>query len=228
MITRLALSGLMRSGKDFVAAECGFELVSFSEPIYYICDYFLGNHDKSKATTRRFMQFIGQVGYGHESAHYEEDIARLAIESHIRLNGDLMMRNDYKDIKIDWREFGLRKDFWVNIGLSIADYRLNYKDLSKIAFVNVRFPHELQPLSEAGFEHFHVMCAEETRQQRLKSLGETLTPQIASDVSEQMAGELNDNMPRNRVIWNDSVSKTDVIATSCLSLSKFKELCNAK
>ena len=198
----------MFAGKDFVAKSAGLTIRGFADPIYELCEFFNGTANKAVPGIRKFLQQIGQWGWGCVSEAYPHSAERALITNAIRSNGASMTRN-FKWVR--WSEFGLRQDFWVNIALTSLGLTteagqsfLLPRPAYNLAITNSRFEHELQPCLKAGFEHYHVRCSEQTRRDRMMLSGYELRPQDDNDASEQMAQRLNMDMPEQRVIWNDA------------------------
>lgn len=206
-------SGQMFAGKDFVAKWAGLQVHGFSDPIYELCEYFNNTRDKSAPGVRRWMQLIGQWGWGCVTEEYAFSPERSAFVEAVRHGGAHMTKNFGW---VDWSEFGLRQDFWVHILLgklkltgsakTDAQLRLAWdtREPFNIAVTNSRFEHELQPLRNAGFEHFHVRCSEATRRERMAKAGYKTNDKESFDIGEQMALRFNDKMPDHRVVWNDA------------------------
>lgn len=226
-----AFSGLMFAGKDFVAKYANLSVASIAEPIYELCEYFNSTRNKSVPGIRRWMQLVGQWGWGHVDEEYLMNIERGVITDLIRRFGKQMTTNF---TYVDWSEFGKRNDFWINIlllrtGLTgsvsrrLGQLRLfeagAEDDPLNIAVTNARFDHELDPLVKAGFSHYHVRCTEETRRERMMQLGYQVKETDANDHSEQMAIRLNADMPDHRVVWNDHRSMPE--GRQFLSLDAF-------
>lgn len=196
---KIAFSGRLRAGKDYVAAKAGLDIMGFADPMYIITEKLFGSSDKSKPGVREMLQYLGQVGWGCVNEKYPVNIERGLFIDLIRREAPKIFRTDPKFCDVDWAEFGLRNDFWVQI-------LLNRNDLDPavhpngVGVVNARFFHELEPLEDAGFLHFHVRCSEETRQERL---GPAWNPAANADTSEAMASQLDITMPEDAVIWND-------------------------
>jgi hypothetical protein len=88
-----AFSGLMYSGKDFVAKYSKLNVASIAEPIYELCDYFNSTRNKSVPGIRRWMQLIGQWGWGHVDEEYLLSVERGVITDLIRRFGKQMTTN---------------------------------------------------------------------------------------------------------------------------------------
>ena len=214
-----AFSGEMFVGKDFTANAAGLKVLGFADPIYQLTKYLTGTDDKSAPGVRQMMQQIGQWGWGAETEKYPYSAERAAITHLIRTQG-VTMAPDFSFV--DFSQYGRRKDFWVNIlltrlglaGSGIAKtvdcasgetYTLHRKTPSFIGVTNVRFDHEMNPMKNAGFEHWHVRCSEETRLRRMLDKGYIPKDKEKYDASEELAVRLNAEMPDHRVIWNDTV-----------------------
>lgn len=214
-------SGRMFAGKDYVAKTAGLTIKGFADPIYQICEFFTGTSNKSVPGIRRLMQQIGQWGWGCISDEYPMTAERATITRQIRRHGSEMTR-DFR--WVDWSEYGSRQDFWVNIALMrlglVESSRMQptaycidsrqrllfpipQRDPYALAITNARFTHELAPCRNAGFEHFHVRCSEETRRLRMMMAGYEFKAQDDADASEAMARSLDSDMDDARVIWND-------------------------
>ncbi len=180
MIKRLALSGQLRTGKNWVAEFCGYPILGFSDPIYKIVEHFCGTYDKNVPGVRSLMQKIGQWGWGKIDDDYPWTVERFGMDFEW----------------VNWTEFGKRNDFWVNIMLTRA------RHFDKVAVVNVRFEHEIVPLVENDFVHYHVMCSEKTRKERMKK--EKFSKATLNDASEHFALQCNKSLPPSRIIWNDT------------------------
>jgi len=216
----VAFSGLMLAGKDHVARMVNAEIRGFADPIYELAEHFFGTRDKSVPGVRRGMQEIGQWGWGciDEQQGYIWSMDRANTVHLVRKGGALMTKNFGW---LNWQEYGTRTDFWVNallvrIGLrplpshldlekhpDLPDRILIKTDKPIIAVTNARFSHEMEPLRDAGFLHYHVQCSEETRRERMAAIGYVPNEKEAGDRSEWMAQEFNRNCSHDRVIWND-------------------------
>ncbi len=210
-----AFSGQMFVGKDFVAKYARLTVFGFADPIYELCEHFNGTRDKSVPGIRRWMQCVGQWGWGCVDSEYEHSPERAVFGELVRRFGKDMTKN-FK--WVNWSEFGRRQDFWVNVlltklGLKGENQRRNGQmhlfDKAidapgyNVAVTNARFPHELTPIKASGFTHMHVRCSEETRRERMEKAGYSYRPVEAADKSEHMSLQFNNDMPDESVIWND-------------------------
>lgn len=117
----LALSGLMLAGKDFVAAQCGARCFNPADPIYILAQRILGTADKSAPGVRRFMQLVGQWGWGCVTQDYPHTVERALFIDKLRymgLEGGWMPFPDQTGMPMDaLLDFGRSTDFWINIVL---------------------------------------------------------------------------------------------------------------
>ncbi len=190
---RLAFSGLLKSGKDYVAEKIGYKTISFAEPLYALCAYFFGVCDKNNPDHRKFLQYVGQIGWGARHwKNYPDTIERATLTGFLRREGHSIYPHR------DWGSFGIRKDFWVT---DLLDRLYNRHNNDNVVVTNVRFEHEIVPMRDAGFQHYLVLCSEETRRERY---GGRIPPEIDNDKSEEFARELVNTIADEHVIWNDT------------------------
>jgi hypothetical protein len=208
-----AFTGLMFSGKDYVAEQAKLKPLSVAKPIYELVEYFTGYTRKNPEVPgiRRLWQQIGQWGWGDISDKTPLTIERVLMTSQIRMMGGHMT----KSFKwVDWERYGQRKDFWINICLSALRQELLDIDNNQSVFdtnspggryaiTNARFHHEVTPLKEFGFQTYHVLCSEATRQERMALKGYKQSALEANDISEQMAKDLMSTVNDDHVIWSD-------------------------
>jgi hypothetical protein len=196
---RIAFSGLLKSGKDYVASKIGYTPVSFAEPLYHICQYVYGSCDKNNPRHRKFLQWVGQAGWGcKDEEHCPDDFHKAAIVILLRREGPAIYPHQC------WQDFGTRSDFWV---IDLLERVANYYSKHNVVVTNVRFRHELEPMKAGGFEHYLVVCSPRTRRERYwNDMAKGIIPipkHIDEDVSEQMARDLLGELPDERIIWND-------------------------
>lgn len=195
MIRRLALSGLLCSGKDYVAEKAGFEIESFAKPLYALARYFFGTDDKTIPEIRRFMQIVGQWGWGAADEKYPYSMERALMVGLLRCDGATIIgMSEYQ-----WHQFGASSDFWVR-GL-LARIERPFSRHLRIAVTNVRYEHEIEPLKAAGFEHFVIACTHGERERRN---GKPISHDVNEDISEAFARRCLGEYPDNQIIWNDS------------------------
>ena len=204
-----AFSGILCSGKDFIADEAGLCKIGFADPIYQMTEYFCGTSDKSIPGVRRFMQKVGQWGWGKlddADPDYQWTIERVLFIQKLKEIGSAVFGNGYGDVDVN--QFGKIKSFWADILERRMDDLLAYRRLEArghtgVGVVNVRFPHELELISRRGIKHYLVDCTQETQQARLKAKGAVLTQAELHDTSEHFAAELRKTLPPEQIIWND-------------------------
>lgn len=207
-------TGRMFAGKDFVAREADLPIKGFADPIYQLSEHCNGTANKSVPGIRSFLQKIGQWGWGCISEKYPVTMERSAFVERVRREGKIMTRDFWW---VDWTQFGARRDFWVNVmlqrlGLSPIACPMTASSRSalveakplQVAITNARFEHELGPLRKAGFAHYHVSCTEHTRRTRMVEAGYHFQQDEALDASEQLAITLDERMPDDHIIWNDT------------------------
>lgn len=216
---KVIFSGRMYSGKDYVAQLIDSQIVGLSDPLYELAEYFFGTYDKSCPGMRDFLQKIAQWGWGANGERYPFTPERASFVEQVRRNGHLMTKNFFW---VNWREYGLRQDFWVNVLRQSVRRLEKFAPVEVVAVPNGRFRHELDPLTKDGFMHFHVRCSEETRRERMEALGASFDEHANTDISEQLAVELNETMPAEQVVWNDHRPDT-VYGGQALTPEQFRE-----
>ena len=213
----------MFSGKDYVADTAQLQKLTVATPMYQIVEYLTGFNRQNGANVpgmRRMWQTIGQWGWGNTDVEYPMTPERALACHMIRALGEHMAPEfDW----VDWTEFGNRKDFWVNILLQRIDQVQLTPGKIGVAMTSCRFNHEIDPLKAAGFDHYLVMCSEETRQERMAAAGYVQKPEEAADTSERLAKELETCMPPYYIIWNDHRPKPDA---TMLTVAEFVEKIN--
>ena len=198
------MSGLIGSGKDYLAEKLGYTCWGFADPMYEIAEYYFKTRDKSLPGMREFLQTIGQWGWGCVNDQYPLTTVRANTIAEIRRNGRNMTKNFHW---VNWDLYGL-PGFWVNI-LFQRVRELRAKEgydptLAKmIAITNVRFAPEYEQAKANDFEHFLILCSEETRRERALAKGSPLKPSQDNDTSEQLARSLATTLPDESIIWND-------------------------
>lgn len=55
----VAITGRTRAGKDHTAHHLKLKTISIADPLYEICEHFLGGCDKTDPTHRKFLQLVG-------------------------------------------------------------------------------------------------------------------------------------------------------------------------
>lgn len=197
-MTKFAFSGRLRAGKDYSAHQIGCDIVSFAQPIYQIAQHYMGSDDKDVPDIRKFMQLVGAWGRGEATEGPKHLPARADVTQFLRSSAPSILEDRFGSV--DWKEFGTRDDFWINIVVQRAEQNLRDNPDAKIAVVNARFENEVEALKRAGFQHFHVKCSTQTRIERI---GGNYHPEMENDVTEQMAVRMDETMTGPAVIWND-------------------------
>lgn len=208
----LALSGLMFAGKDHVAASVSSQVVSMSEPIALVSRHLNGTDDKSAPGIRRFMQLVGQWGWGHEAQDYPHTVERALFAQWMRghaLALDWTLPDGTEVNKSLLLRFGQEKTYWVNILTDRVTQLARMWDremvnMPTIAVTNLRYDHELPVLQGMGFKDYVVTCTEATRWERMQKAGYTAKPSEMQDISETFAIRQLCNLPDRRIIWNDT------------------------
>src|SRR4051812_18700276 len=102
MIKRLALSGQLKSGKDYVANQCGYTVVGFADPIYALVKVLLGTSDKNIPGVRRMLQLVGQWGRGIVSEEYPLTLERASTTKWIKYTGAVAMPPGTRYEGVNW------------------------------------------------------------------------------------------------------------------------------
>jgi hypothetical protein len=193
MIQRLALSGLLRAGKDYVAEQAGYKIFSFAEPLYALCRHAFGSCDKANPDHRRFLILTGQWGRDEHNDETPDSVERACFTIMARRYGGLMTNM----AEIRWSEFGTRKDFWIQ---AMIQRLTNEGRDQRAAVTNARFANETAALKQCGFAQYLVACSKITRIERN---GGPISEEIDNSHSERYARELYESLPDEQIIWND-------------------------
>lgn len=193
---RVATTGRMYAGKDHVLRQGGYWILGFADPMYELADYVMGSRDKSDPQVRSFLQDVGAWGRGmmEEGGRAYRGCPPAEWVEVIRAHGRVMAPSFFN---VEWNHFGKDKNFWINI---MAERIADLPASEKWGVSNSRTLDEVNFLTARGFEHWHVMCSPETRRERL---GGGFSPTTEANWTERMAAKLDQNIPENRVIWND-------------------------
>lgn len=195
---RVALNGLIDSGKDFVAEQSGLRKLSMARALYPLCKAFFGVSDyKSNEQLRKFMQTVGQWGWGYyhpEKCPYT--VERATFCGLMRTKGRML--SDMPEY--EWQKYGLSKTFWVD-GM-MHWIRWNVRHQEQVCITNVRFQHEYDAVLQENFSFFLVLCADATRYARH---GAPIPSDIDYDTSEEFARSMSQNLPDSQIIWNDTL-----------------------
>ena len=196
-----AFAGRLYAGKDYVAEQAGLKKIGFADPMYEIAKYFHGTTDKSAPGIRRFLQLIGQWGWGHtdpDCSDYHYTVERANMTGLVRTLGREGAFQGFPDEIGHWRNYGLDRSFWVNI----LDRRLR-EMTEDAAIVNIRFEHEIGYAKSRGIPVYLVWVSKETQLERLAAHGVELTEKELKDKSEQFCEQLRYTLPAENIIWND-------------------------
>lgn len=207
-------TGRLKAGKDFVAAQTGATIFGFAEPLYAMRAHFFGEVDKDKHGARELLQIMGQWGRGTVSDKYPLTPARASFVKMVRECGQA---GDFGDFGVDWENFGRSEDLWLAAMLHrVTEFKEHPENANKrVACVNVRFKNEHARLTAAGWTHFHVMCSPSTWEDRLRSAGIDPKSPALTDVSEQMAINLDKQAidiamrrpnTKLRCVWSDDTT----------------------
>lgn len=177
------LTGRMCSGKDYVAEQAGYTVYGIADPIYKLTERDLGTSDKSEPGVRAHMQKIGAWGRGEVSEKYPLTEERAEYVSNVWDYADEITGMGTYEL---WQQFG-SSDFWVQL----LHLRTKAAPEPKIAITNGRFPEEINFFTSHQYDHYHVMCTEQTRRSRLEEKGEPYDPEADSDITEALAAELD-------------------------------------
>lgn len=197
-----AFSGQLCSGKDHVAENAGLKPVSIAEPMYRIAEHYLGTSEKSIPHVRKFLQVTGMWGRAESSG------GECCGVGYKQMCHDMWQAGrQITGMDMAWDDFGRDKDFWLKgtVVRALGEVSRGHR----IAVTNGRFENELDMLQQAGFQHFHIMCDETSRRERM---GRAFDPAIDMEGTERMAYDytvraLKDgvkSIPGDGVVWNDS------------------------
>jgi hypothetical protein len=208
---RLFFTGGMFSGKDYIAAACGAQIIGLADPLYALVNTFFSttvsaSEGKGIPGVRELLQTLGQWGRGTVDEKYPLTLIRFLMTERIRATG-LPQK-----LHVNLKTFGSNPDIWID---SLVARAADLDAGKRIAITNVRFENEFKKLQSAGWVHYHIMCSGSTRAERIKKAG--LVPSQASlqDTSERMAAVLNASVMDKiksptgkmlRVVWNDTAA----------------------
>lgn len=218
MIKMFVFSGQLCAGKDHVAEKAGLLPISIAEPIYRISEHYLGTSDKTIPEIRRFLQVTGLWGRGGGS-----DVKDCCGVSSETMQEELWTRGaEITGMNMPWADFAKDKDFWLKGTVTRAMHELAQG--KSIAVVNARFDNEINMLRAAGAKHYHVMCDETNRRERMKR---PFDAKIDMEGTEKMAYELTQRVLTTGVksiaaegaIWNDQ--KTPCPIPGALTVEDF-------
>jgi hypothetical protein len=219
---KYALTGKLRTGKDYISEQCKGTILGFADPMYQIGQALFGigveGKDDPKKNLRPFYMKLGEWAKGRVDENHPITMERASFTMLMRALG-----SEICDMPVDWASFGKNENIWLEclLGRSfILSGEAGHHDPDEPFFpecdifvTNVRYKFELEELRKNDFEHFHNMCSEPTYIERLRQVGIALGDQRLKHVSEMLAGELDRQVyhilrlhpsgPKLQVIWND-------------------------
>lgn len=205
---KIALTGRLRVGKDYVANAAQGTILSFADPLYALGEYLVGRGVEYKDRDpflREFYQKIGQWGRGDVNEQYPLTMERALFTAWV-LQGHANKVAPY----VDWEKWGSGGDIWLDALLR----RAAQVEDSRIFVTNCRYKNEYDALLADGWDHWHVICSRQTYEERLRLVNMSINDKRLLDQSERLAGALDSaviNMikqepvgPKMKVIWNDA------------------------
>lgn len=197
MINKLVLTGRMRAGKDTLCNKLNYKNISLAEPMYKIAEDVFQTRDKNVPGMREFLQNIGQWGWGHVDEDYPVTPERAILTYFIRQHGADLLRGSY--LGTDFTQYGKDVLFWTKMGNQRAMNIMNSAGKSMVCISNARFEHEIKYLTKQGFQHYHIVCDDVSRDKRMEksSLGRE------NDKSEQFSILLDREFDRSKCVWMD-------------------------
>lgn len=213
---KIFYTGRLKAGKDFCAVQSGAKIFGFSEPLYFLLNYFFGLTEKDKYGARKFLQQAGQWGRGVLNDDYPVSPERAAFVNMVRehaAGGFGGRLDEIKHLCVQWENFGHDSNIWLDAIAARMGHYLEDHPESRVATTNVRFEHEYKRMRELGFRHYHVMCSTRTWQARLQKDGLSINSPVLKDYSEQLAMAFDADTTKKisqarvgkklNVIWND-------------------------
>lgn len=231
---KIFLTGRLCSGKDYIAGKIGADIFGFADPIYSLAAYLLNvkvnaNEGKDAPGVRKFLQTVGQWGRNEVTEQYPHTVERAMFCMMVRS----LANQNCLSAGVEWGMFGLSSDLWIDGLLKRVDV-LPMDSSRIIAVTNCRFPNEYKRLSEAGYQHWHIICSPSTWLARLAERKLDAKSAVLSDTSEQLASNLNADLtrklsaakhgPKMRVIWNDE--KLPCPSNRIYTFAEFTSLAN--
>lgn len=184
-ITKLGLVGPLGVGKDYVAERLGAKVLGFADPIYELASEMypgLDGRDKTKPGVRALLQQLGQYGRGTVNERYPLTAERALLCSVLRLSKPSSSNSDAGRF-VDWSEFGLNENLWVDALLKRASLSTAEVGSPLVVVTNLRFDNEIEALRKDGFSIAGVVCSHHTLNQR--QVGRTDSTSLA-DISERL------------------------------------------
>jgi hypothetical protein len=208
-ISKIALTGKLRVGKDTIAEKCGGTIVSMAHPLYVVGEYLTGigpEHKDKVPFLREFYQRFGQWGRGEFSAEYPLTMERLLMTAWVKSGQPAKLLPWVK-----WEEWGT-ENIWINSMFEQVEQIS--QQVNRVFVSNCRFHNEYKALAEAGWDIWHVLCSRQTYEERLRDVDLSVNSPKLRDTSEKLALELDRRTveaiqtqpvgPKLKVIWNDS------------------------
>lgn len=208
-LNKIALTGRLMSGKDYVSERAGLKVFSIASPLYALQKLFFGTDDKTLPGAREFLQTAGQIGRGELSAALPLSIERANFIALVREYASRLP----EDFSVDWPAYGRHENLWLDAMLLRVKKYLVENPGARVAVTNARFSNELARLTTEGFTHFHCMCSALVWSARLQKASLSPESPACKDVSEQLAASLDQNViktlskakngPKLRCVWSD-------------------------
>lgn len=205
---RLAFTGRMKAGKDYIAAQCGAEVIGLGEPFHRLLDFYFGVRNKDACGARKFMQTVGQWGRGVISEEYPVSPERAVFCDNLRVAGSAgVFVDDPVLATVEWEGFGRNTDIWTEAVITRAK---QVPPDQRVVITGVRFEEELSALRAAGWEVWHVIASPHTIRRRMERAGlKESDADVALDPSERLALALDSEVLRRplgldlRCVWSD-------------------------
>lgn len=208
-ITKLGLVGPLGVGKDYVAAKLSARILGFADPLYELASELypgLDGRDKTKPGVRALLQQLGQYGRGTVNERYPLTAERALLCSVLRLTKP-SSRNSEAGQFVEWSEFGLKENLWVDALLRRAKTVEGTDRL--VVVTNLRFDNEIESLRKDGFAIAGVVCSWESLNRRQADRTDKAS---AGDISERLGVDVfggfhhpSGQPPKvDFFIWNDN------------------------
>jgi hypothetical protein len=184
--TRFILTGRSGSGKEYIAAQMGANVVNLTAPIWKLVETYFAVPSTTPSTAE-FVATIEAWGRGQIDSRYPMTPERLLFVDWIRGKWDGL-----------FQLFG-QPMFWTNLLLADLDNTVP----QRAVVTDVKRPEEFKRLQAAGFVHYHVTCSPGTLAARVKSGGDdAMAAHLDHDVTKKISAQRVG--PMLRCIWNDT------------------------
>lgn len=233
MPLKIAFSGLMLAGKDYVASQVGGNRYSFAEPMYRLATHFFGYGspvirstdagreasypviEKTNPSIRSFLQTIDQWGWGCDAPEYPFTPERALFTQMMREQGPEFTGIFEEHELSGWPSYGKSRTFWVDLMLyfqrrwDLGDPEI-FRPTRPWSPEHVRGANQL--VTNARFPHEHEILQAAGYESylvlasdttRIERLGRLFTQKEIHDISEQYAWACLREWPDERIIWND-------------------------